>query len=399
MSLRLFPNFHFFISFSRFYLIFRLWYSSQHQAYRTKISSKTEHSNSKDRVCTTCKNVYRRRNSIPAVTTDENVVTSVGDIQPYILLDQNSEDGHENIVHIHTLDCEEGSLDFNFLDINHVGYPSTVGFFREVLSQLSYRGMHKAEVETEITTDFTCQSCCSDIGTNITPSKTLSHFHDLADVGEESKYGRANGDEFTDAIEPNDVTQRKNHSVAHTVLQRKSLTKQSIRKNITLKYTHTDMLSIGIVLCPLWFISNCCYNYALLYTSVSSSTVISNLSAGFTLFFSWWYGVEKITFSKILGVSICFAGVGLVALADGNSGRKSTVAAVDESTVTTSLNVLGDMMAVLGAAGYGLYTTVLRVKVRDEDSASMQLLLGYMGLVNALTLSPLLFLMVSNSFT
>jgi hypothetical protein len=38
------------------------------------------------------------------------------------------------------------------------------------------------------------------------------------------------------------------------------------------KYTHTDMLSAAIILCPLWFIANCSYNYALLYTSVGSST-------------------------------------------------------------------------------------------------------------------------------
>ena len=145
------------------------------------------------------------------------------------------------------------------------------------------------------------------------------------------------------------------------------------------------MLSIAIILCPLWFIANCCYNYALLYTSVSSSTVISNLSGGFTLFFSWLYGIEKITFSKLLGLTICFIGVGITAKADHS-------ASVDQST--TSMSILGDFMAVLGAMGYGLYTTVLRVKVQDDNSASMQLILGYMGLVNALVLSPILLLMV-----
>ena len=341
--------------------------------------------------------MYKRRKSVPAENKDGSIVTGADENQSYILLDQSSEDGHENIVHFHNLDSEEGSLDLDFLDINHIGYPSRVGFFREVFNQLCYSGVQRAEVETEITTDFTCQSCYSDSGTNISPSKTLSPFHDLSDSGEESRQGRISRDEFADAAKVDDVSQRKSHSVTETVLQRKFRTKQSMRENVPLKYTHTDMLSIAIVLCPLWFISNCCYNYALLYTSVASSTIISNLSAGFTLFFSWWYGVEKLTISKILGVSICFVGVGLVALADSNSNTRNLVATADESTVTTPLNVLGDLMAVLGAAGYGLYTTVLRVKVKDDESASMQLLLGYMGLVNALILSPPLFLMVSYS--
>lgn len=169
---------------------------------------------------------------------------------------------------------------------------------------------------------------------------------------------------------------------------------EQIRKNLQSKrrshqYTHTDMLSIAIILCPLWFLANCFYNYALLYTSVASSTVISNLSGGFTLFFSWLYGVEKITFSKILGLAICFFGVALVAMSD------TKVDAPGAATMT-GRSLLGDIMAVLGAAGYGLYTSVLRVKIADDECASMQLLLGYMGLVNALVLSPVLLLMVSH---
>jgi solute carrier family 35 protein F5 len=52
-------------------------------------------------------------------------------------------------------------------------------------------------------------------------------------------------------------------------------------------------------------------------------------------------------------------------------------------------------MAVVGAAGYGMYTTMLRLKVSEDGSASMQLLLGYLGLVSAIILSPMLILMAS----
>lgn len=116
------------------------------------------------------------------------------------------------------------------------------------------------------------------------------------------------------------------------------------------KYSHTDILSIAIILCPLWFLANCSYNYALLYTSVGSSTIISNLSGGFTLFFSWLYGVEKVTIGKILGLLVCFIGVIMVGLADTDS----------ENEGASYRSLGGDLMAVVGAAGYGMYTTMLR---------------------------------------
>ena len=52
------------------------------------------------------------------------------------------------------------------------------------------------------------------------------------------------------------------------------------------------------------------------------------------------------------------------------------------------------LIVLIAVAGYGLYTSVLRAKIADDECASMQLLLGYMGLVNALVLSPVLVLMV-----
>ena len=39
-------------------------------------------------------------------------------------------------------------------------------------------------------------------------------------------------------------------------------------------YTHMDVVRIAAIICPLWFMSNCLYNYSLLMTSVSSSTII-----------------------------------------------------------------------------------------------------------------------------
>mmetsp|Transcript_10847 Transcript_10847/g.24034 ORF Transcript_10847/g.24034 Transcript_10847/m.24034 type:complete len:377 (-) Transcript_10847:307-1437(-) len=142
------------------------------------------------------------------------------------------------------------------------------------------------------------------------------------------------------------------------------------------KYTHYDVLKVAAIVCPLWFMANCLYNYSLLMTSVSSSTIISNLAGTFTLTFSWMAGVESITKGKVLGILACFLGAVCVGLKDST----------DDSTHT----VVGDLVALLGALGYGLYTIAIRYQIPDDEGISMQLLLGYVGLLNALFFLPVL---------
>ena len=62
---------------------------------------------------------------------------------------------------------------------------------------------------------------------------------------------------------------------------------------------------------------------------------------------------EAITYSKLIGVSLCVLGVVLVSLQD----REEADGAVAHS-------LWGDIVAALGAALYGLFSTVLKVKVR-----------------------------------
>lgn len=140
-------------------------------------------------------------------------------------------------------------------------------------------------------------------------------------------------------------------------------------------YTHNDVLGVAIILAPIWFSANCCYNIALLETSIGSSTIISNLSGSFALIFSYLFRLDQITYSKIFGLAICFIGVIVVGYRDNDSSSHS---------------LFGDFMALLSAVGYGLYTTVLRLKVPDDSNVSMQLILGYMGVVNSICLFPVI---------
>jgi solute carrier family 35, member F5 len=46
------------------------------------------------------------------------------------------------------------------------------------------------------------------------------------------------------------------------------------------------------------------------------------------------------------------------------------------------------------SAGYGLYTTVLKTKIPDDDAQLMQLVLGYLGLINTVIMLPVLVILI-----
>ena len=51
-------------------------------------------------------------------------------------------------------------------------------------------------------------------------------------------------------------------------------TAPGLTENKEITYTLMDVLFIALKIAPAWFIANCLYNYSLLLTSVSSSTII-----------------------------------------------------------------------------------------------------------------------------
>ena len=290
----------------------------------------------------------------------------------YTIIDEVSENGIEEgdrsvekLLHLsNSSDMEDAGSDSEPDDANFFMSVLKLGFYREAISYLSFT----RQVSPESDGSYIGMTTGSDTF-DLSPQSASPHDESL-------------------------------HVMKHSQIELdlSSSHLQTIRPEVQ-QYSHTQILSIAIILCPLWFVANCCYKYALLYTSVANSTVISNLSGGFTLLFSWLYGVEKITCRKILGLSICFLGLAALAVSDSNQPTDQSTDSSNSMNYNVRQNIFGDIMAVLGAVGYGLYTTILRVKVADDESASMQLLLGYMGLVNAVLFSPAVLLMVSKIFT
>jgi len=148
-------------------------------------------------------------------------------------------------------------------------------------------------------------------------------------------------------------------------------------------FSHESCFRLALIIFPIWFFSNCLYNYSLLMTTVSSSTIISNLSGPFTLFCSWMAGLESSSWMKWGGIIVGLAGVWLVAYNDEES-----------NSTKNKYEIYGDLVALASAMGYGFYTTVLKKLVPEDDGTLMQLMLGYMGLISAFFLLPILVVLI-----
>ena len=60
-------------------------------------------------------------------------------------------------------------------------------------------------------------------------------------------------------------------------------------------------------------------------------------------------------------------------------------------------SIEGDIVALLASMGYGVYTTAIRLLIPDDEGISMQLLLGYIGAINAVMAFPVLLAMVNST--
>lgn len=171
---------------------------------------------------------------------------------------------------------------------------------------------------------------------------------------------------------------------------------------------------------PVWFVANWAYNNSLAYTSITSSTVLASTGSLFTFLFAVMSKDESYTTLKLVGVLFGVTGSILTGLHDVHNTPTTSSSSYNGTTITTNGAILsvagpsgmphhvdvfqhdafashaiwGDALGLLSAVGYGAYAVMIRLYCPHEDSKaekqtmSMQLLLGYIGLVNAISLSP-----------
>jgi solute carrier family 35 protein F5 len=136
----------------------------------------------------------------------------------------------------------------------------------------------------------------------------------------------------------------------------------------------------ALQIAPVWFLANWSYNGALFFTSIASSTVLMSTCSLFAFLFAVIARDEGFQYIKMSGVLLGIAGTGLTAYHDSR----------DETCENhCRFALLGDLLAVVAALAFGAYAVQIRLLCpRNEELYSMQSLLGYIGLVNMIVLSP-----------
>ncbi|KAL2266372.1 hypothetical protein VTJ83DRAFT_5724 [Remersonia thermophila] len=136
----------------------------------------------------------------------------------------------------------------------------------------------------------------------------------------------------------------------------------------------------------LWFSANYFASACLEYTSVGSVTILTSTSSIWTLIFGALCGVEGFTLRKLLGVLASLAGVVLISSVDLSGANDDNRGSFPHKTTTQI--AIGDSMAFFSAIIYGIYVTVMKRRVGNEERVNMPLFFGLVGLFNVLFLWP-----------
>jgi solute carrier family 35, member F5 len=162
----------------------------------------------------------------------------------------------------------------------------------------------------------------------------------------------------------------------------------------SLPWTEGDHLRTALCIAPVWFVANWTYNASLVYTSVTSSTVLASTGSLFTFLFAVLTHDEDFRAIKLLGVILGVVGSLVTTLNDSSSSDDALLS-------SSSSRFWGDVLGLISAIGYGMYAIQTRVYCpNDESLYSMSTLLGYIGLCNFLVLSPIaLYLLLSGTAT
>lgn len=146
--------------------------------------------------------------------------------------------------------------------------------------------------------------------------------------------------------------------------------------------TFRETVQLSFWFSILWFTSNFFNNASLLFTSVSSQTILSSTSSFFTIMIGYFLKMESLNNTKVVSLLISFIGVLCVTVND------------DPQTTSDPLQSIfvGDILALLGAVCYGIYSILLKLKVGDDSRVDMTLFFGFVGVFNTILLWPSLIL-------
>lgn len=169
------------------------------------------------------------------------------------------------------------------------------------------------------------------------------------------------------------------------------------------RFEYTARAALGIA--PLWFAAQLAFNYSLLYTSVTSNSILSTSSAIFTFGLSVYLVNERYSKERVLAILVYMLGSALVTLADSareagepsliptdapsgagsiSGGSSGSDVVIESGDVSKPRVAFGNALCVIAAALYAGYTAAIRWALPDDPETSMLLFLGLLGLVNLL---------------
>ncbi|KAK0614112.1 hypothetical protein B0T14DRAFT_539705 [Immersiella caudata] len=148
---------------------------------------------------------------------------------------------------------------------------------------------------------------------------------------------------------------------------------------------------LSLEFCMLWFLANYFASACLEYTSVGSATILTSTSSIWTLILCAVSGVESFSVRKLVGVVASLAGVVLISSVDLSGASNDNRGNFPHKT--TAQIAIGDGMAFFSAVIYGVYVTVMKRRVGNEDRVNMPLFFGLVGLFNVAFLWPGFFIL------
>ncbi|KAK8135371.1 vacuolar membrane protein [Apiospora sp. TS-2023a] len=154
------------------------------------------------------------------------------------------------------------------------------------------------------------------------------------------------------------------------------------------KLSFRETARLSLEFCMIWFFSNYFASACLEYTSVGSVTILTSTSSVWTLILCALMKVESFTVRKLVGVLASLAGIVLISTVD-LSGKDNDEDRGNFPHKSQRQIAIGDAMALFSALVYGLYVTVMKLRVGNEERVSMPLFFGMVGLFNIVFLWPL----------
>lgn len=162
---------------------------------------------------------------------------------------------------------------------------------------------------------------------------------------------------------------------------------EPLRDASTEKLSFRETAILSLEFCMLWFVANYFASACLEYTSVASVTILTSTSSVWTLIFCALFRVEAFSLRKLIGVLASLAGVVLISTVDLSGQSDENRGSFPHKT--PGQIAIGDSMAFISAVVYGMYVTVMKRRVGDEEKVNMQLFFGLVGVFNLVLLWPL----------